>query len=151
MDPFSITVGLVGTVAVAIHTSRRLKELIENLRDGPRQFAEAEKDVTSFTAVMISFEELFRGNGMLEPDGIISALVANIGETIGKCVKVLEDLENLIQRNVKPVPVGDEKVRFKWRTFTAPLRDNPKDIKELMNRLESGKSMLTMTLTAINT
>ena len=60
MDPFSLTIGAISVVAVALHSARRCKELLDSIIDSPRSLQAARKDVVAYYDILSSIEAFTR-------------------------------------------------------------------------------------------
>lgn len=145
MDPLSIFSGVVGTVAVALHASRRLYELIDGIANGPTELVAMHRDTNELFHILASLESIVREKESKE-DKDISDVIQRLNQPLDNCMETLKALETLIQKSVKPT---GELRKSRWRTFASTFRE--KELKGLTDQLSSGKLTLDLALTTINT
>ncbi len=145
MDPLSIIAGISGTAAVALHTSRRLWELVDGIVNGPTELVAMRRDTRDLFNILASLEPVLREKENQE-DKDISDVIRRLNQPLDNCMETLKALEVLIQKSVKPT---GELRKSKWRTFASTFRE--KELKGLTDQLASGKLTLELALTTINT
>jgi hypothetical protein len=145
MDPLSIIAGVVGTTAVALHTSRRLWELIDGIVNGPTQLVALRRDARDLFNILASLEPVARERESKE-DKDVSDVIQRLNQPLDNCMETLKALEILIQKSVKPT--GELK-KSRWRTFASTFRE--KELKSLTDQLASSKLTMELALTTINT
>jgi hypothetical protein len=145
MDPLSIVAGVLGTVGVALHLSRRVFEQINGIINGPTELATLRGDTSALLEILAGLEPILREKEIKEDKDIFD-VVQRLNKPLDNCMATLKDLEVLIQKNV--THTGELK-KSKWRSFKSSFRE--KDWKSLADQLANGKLTLGLALTTINT
>ena len=150
MDPFSLTVGAVSVVAVAIHSARRCKELIDSIIDGPRQLMSARRDIVAYHDILASidvftreYKSQFSSEG--EKDQLIIELVTMLEPLLNDDVETLGKVETLVKKYTKP---SIENGKNKWSNFKALFREI--DLTDLMDRVRNEITTLTLVMSTLN-
>ncbi|KAG8525604.1 uncharacterized protein KY384_009248 [Bacidia gigantensis] len=149
MDPLSVAASIVGILAAAAKTSSVLTDSIRNTRGAPKLAHNVLEDVNSLRAVLSSLQEYILGTAKLPQAQASLILVEQVVVTLGDCVKLFSELEDLLGSS------NEDKTfraleRLKWAF-------NDSKIAELQSRLEKNKTSLfgisksmTDTETAVN-
>ena len=155
MDPFSLTIGAIGVVAVALHSARRCKELLDSIIDSPRTLQTARKDVVAYYDILSSIEAFTREHkshsrhgvesGESGKDGLINELMKGLEPLLKEDVETLGKLEALVSRYTRP---STEVGKVRWSNFKAIFVE--KDLKELMERVRYEETTLGLVMTTFN-
>ena len=140
VDPISI----ISAVAIALHATNKLADLVDGLREAPREIQNVAADSKSICDILDTlkgFLEEHRDSRSDLPREILQSLQIPLENT---CWTV----DELIGK-IKPFVTEEGEVRkskwvgIKWSFYQ-------KDIKQLGLQLSNGKSTLSMTLAVVN-
>jgi Fungal N-terminal domain of STAND proteins len=137
-DPISI----ISAIAIGLHACNKLFDLVEGIRDSPREIQNVLADSRSICDILDALRRFLEENKDSElPSEIIQSLYIPLENTRW----VVEELVG----KIKPfVTERGELKRSKWTGFKWSY--NQKDVKQLGAQLSNGKSTLNMTLAVIN-
>jgi hypothetical protein len=147
MDPVSIVSAasaILGIVAVALHSTRRMIEFIDGIQGAPQAVKALSRDLSALEKVLQTL------NGVLRhPDFHGNArhheLAALLRDPLDNCTLALEDISLAIKPYTKPW--GSSR-KSKWRGFAWSFRE--KEIVTLQRMLMSYKSSLNMAVAVAN-
>ncbi len=137
-DPISI----ISAVAVGLHGAKRLYDLVEGIRDSPREVRNVSADSRSICDILNALKEFLEEDKQSDlPTEIIQSLYIPLENTRW----AVEELVGKIQ------PFVTEKGglnKSKWGGIKWSFCQ--KEVKQLGVQLSNGKSTLNMTLAVVN-
>ena len=140
MDPVSITIGVIGTAGVTLHSARRVYELISGVKGAPSAVNDLSRDVEALRDTLESLQGMFCKNDPQK--GLIQdKIMLSLQKPLDNCTATLLELETKIIPFVKKASNGKISV---WRGFIWTFRE--KDIGHLQNNLMSHKQSLDIAL-----
>ena len=140
VDPISI----ISAIAIALHATNKLFDLVDGLREAPREIQNVAADSRSICDILGTLEKFLeehRESGSELPIEILQSLHIPLENT---CWTV----DELVSK-IKPFVTDQGEVRkskwvgIKWSFYQ-------KDVKQLGLQLSNGKSTLSMTLAVVN-
>jgi hypothetical protein len=137
-DPISI----ISAVAIGLHAVHKLHDLVERIRDSPREIQNVSADSSAICHTLDALKQFLEENKDAElPSEIIQSLHIPLENTRW----VAEELIGKIQ------PFVSEKGELK-KSRWGGIRWSyyQKDVKQLGAQLSNGKSTLNMTLAVVN-
>ena len=151
-DLLSIIAGVLAIATATIQSSKRICELVSDIRECPKEIAAITRNAQAFCTVLSSLSALLRDDDVKEiisGDDIMFDMIENLKDPLEHCRLVLEGLTVKIQKHTKPNVNGKgfrlNAAYLKWGILTKG------EIKDLQLRLESTKSTLNGALDALTT
>lgn len=148
-DPFSIIAGVISIATVAAQSSQALSNLIDNIREAPREIRAVARDVHAYRSIVSSLKIAVEERDVKSAVSGDAALV----EMIGNLSYPLNTFEEALQSLVSRMLIGfgrsesnafrKSTLNVKWGFFAR------KEVKELQSRLEAAKSTLNAALETI--
>jgi hypothetical protein len=138
-DPISI----ISAVAIGLHAVHKLHDLVERIRDSPREIQNVTADSSAICHTLDALKQFLEENKESElPSEIVQSLHIPLENTRW----VAKELIGKIQ------PFVNEKGELKKSKWTAGLRwsYSQKDLRQLGAQLSNGKSTLNMSLAVVN-
>lgn len=152
MDPFSILAGVVGIATAGVQGSKKLYELLDDVRSGPDEIFTISQDAHALFAVMHSLEIALKREdlqALVQDDDEIIDAVENLQQPLRNCQRILTQLMDEIAGRLKPHPDGDgyrlSSYDLKWGMVTKG------HVRNIMRRLDSNKATLNTGMGAITT
>lgn len=147
MDPISIASAasaILGIVAVALHSTRRMIEFIDGIQGAPQAVKALLRDLNALEKVLQTLNDVLR-HPDFQGNARRSELAALLQDPLDNCTLALEDISLAIKPYTKMV--GSSK-KSKWRGFTWSFRE--REIVTLQRMLMSYKSSLNMAVAVAN-
>ena len=137
-DPISI----LSAVAIGLHATNKLYDLIDGIRDAPREIQKVSADARSICEILDALKNFLEENKNSElPTEIIQSLCIPLENTRW----AVEDLVG----KIKPfITEKGEIKRSRWGGIRWSYYQ--KDLNQLGVQLSNGKSTLNMTLAVVN-
>jgi Fungal N-terminal domain of STAND proteins len=143
-DPVSLTFGVIGTLAVALHAVRRAKDLAENIEGAPRSINDIAVDLRTLANVLENLESELRA-APYHDAGVKVRIVRLLEEPLKNCGEVADVITTKLGPFIRRGPDGRQK---KWRGLMWFYRE--KEFSDLAALLASYKSSLEIALGAAN-
>jgi len=150
-DPLSVIASVLTVGTAALHGSRKLYELLEDINGAPAQFTAIARDSKAFHAIVASLESSlnnFTVNSVLREDAELRTMVGNLEEPIRHCSLALELITVKVEKNFKP---ANAKKGVKFKISDLKWYFSKKGVKELMDSLGHEKATLGIALDAVMT
>jgi hypothetical protein len=145
MDPFTITTGIIGTTAIAIHSARRLKEFIDSIQGAPETVHNLSEDVEALRVALQSLHDLMH-HGEVESNPAQKQFLKQLHAPLQHCNKACNQIEEAIRPLTK---LSDTSKSRKWkRALLWTKKKN--EILTLQNFLVSYKSSLDIAINSAN-
>jgi hypothetical protein len=147
MDPVSIASAasaILGIVAVALHSTRRMIEFIDGIQGAPQAVKALLRDLNALEKVLQTLNDVLR-HPDFQGNARRTELATLLRDPLDNCTLALEDISLAIKPYTKMV--GGSK-RSKWRGFTWSFRE--REIVTLQRMLMSYKSSLNMAIAVAN-
>jgi hypothetical protein len=147
MDPLSIASAasaVLGIVAVALHSTRRMMEFIDGIQGAPQAVKALSRDLSALETVLQALDDVLR-HPDFQGNARRTALATLLRDPLDNCTLALDDISLAIRPYTKTV--GSSK-KSKWRGFTWSFRE--KEILTLQRMLMSYKSSLNMAVAVAN-
>jgi Fungal N-terminal domain of STAND proteins len=142
MDPLSIIAGTTGTVSFAIASAAMLNNFINSILDAPADIAEIARDVDALSKILNTLQ------GWLEKDVIRPSAARSLSESLNACVTSMNQLRLAIQPYTKETP--SNRATLKWHSsFRWTFKRQ--EIRGLRDKLQHGKTTLSISISIINT
>ena len=141
MDPLSIITGTTGTVSFAIASATMLNNFINSILDAPADIAAIARDVDALSKILNTLQ------GWLEKDVIRPSAARSLSESLNACVTSMNQLRLAIQPYTKVNP--SNRAILKWRSFGWTFKKQ--EIRDLRDKLQHGKTTLSISISIINT
>lgn len=139
VDPVSI----VSLLALGLQAANKLLDLVEDVRDAPREIQSISDDSRSICEILFTLDGFLRENKESQlPADIAQSLHVPLANTRTAADKLVDKIKPLVR----------EKGESKTSKWVAGIRwsFSQKDVKQLGEQLSNGKSTLSMTLAVIN-
>lgn len=137
-DPISI----VSAIATGLHATHKLYDLVEGIRDAPREIQNVSVDSRSICDILDTLKRFLDENKDSElPTEIIQSLHIPLEETRWAAEELVGKIRPFVTEK------GDLK-KSKWTGIKWSYYQ--KDVKQLAAQLSNGKSTLNMTLAVVN-
>jgi len=146
MDPISITVGVIGTAAVALHAVHRLIEFVEIIKGAPKAVSDILTDLKALAKLLEGLETTLSCTvtGTTE---VQTRMLRLLDEPLQNCKQLVSDVRDKLSTFVEPL--SSDKKRVKWKkSFGWYNREN--EFTGLQKLLSSYKSSLEIALSAAN-
>lgn len=131
-----VAFGVIGTAGIALHSARRIYELVSDIKGAPAAIHNVAGDVKALSDVLETLQTILH---TLEQPGQLK-IVPILQKPLDNCVETLHDIEIEIKPHVKA-----QAGRFNvWKGFVWAFRE--KDILALQNRLSAHKATLDVSI-----
>lgn len=138
VDPIGLSIGLIGLVATAWHTARRVNEFVESIEGAPKAISALSKEVNSLTAILSNLRELMaREEQAKNPNQLRFVRLLEI--PLENCTRVLHEIQIFLQPFVK----SDSR----WKAFAWRFKQS--GLQTLQNLLIAYKGSLEIAITTI--
>jgi hypothetical protein len=144
VDPFGITAGVIGVALSALHSARRLKELIDGIQGAPEAVRALSEDLYALQDVLKSLNTLLQDARFTGRRGRAEAMPA-LEPHLKNCADTLDSMFLAIARHTKSS--GDPS-KSKWSSFVWYFRE--KELLTLQNRLKTYKMSLDLAVSIAN-
>jgi hypothetical protein len=143
-DPLSISAGVIGTLAFALHSARRTISFIDSIRGAPTVIRALSTDLHTLEHVLGTLGELLNHPDFRDNPRRLD-FVALLRDPLQLCTATLDS----ILGRLKPYtwPTGDARTS-KWRGFSWFLHE--KDIISLQKTLTNHKASLEIAIAVAN-
>jgi len=91
-----VALGLVGTVAVALHSARRIKEFIDTIQGAPRAVYDLSNDLAAFKDVLEILQTLLGSDEILQSRAQRQMLTV-LEQPLHLCVGLLQKLDGMLK------------------------------------------------------
>ena len=144
MDPFSITVGVVGLTTFVLHSARRVNEFVDGIQGAPDAINILSRDLHAFAHVLESLSTMLTEPAFRQLPAR-KQIELRLEEPLNNCVDTLERIREGIKPFVKTSGVAR---KSKWRGFIWTF--NEKEILTLRETLMHYKSTLEIAISIAN-
>ena len=131
-----VTFGVIGTAGIALHSARRVYELVADIRGAPEAVHNVSRDVNALSNALEMLQTMLRT--FQEPEQL--KMVPMLQTPLDNCVEILHDIEIKIKPHVK-AQAGRLNV---WKGFVWAFRE--KDILAMQNTLLVHKQSLDIAI-----
>ena len=152
MDSISILACVVETATTGVQSSKKLYELLDDVKNGPEEMYTISQHARALHAIMYSLEVALKDDdlqSLIEDDHELINAVENLQQPLRNCHRMLAQLMIKIAGRLKPQPDGNgfrfSSYDIKWAMFTK------RDVKSILRRLEANTSALKTGVGAITT
>ena len=145
-----IIASIAGIATAAIVTSKKLYELVDDVKEGPEEIGHIARDAHAFYSIVFSLQLALKEEdirSIVRDDAAILQMIQNLQRPLTNCETVLGKIRAKIERHLKPHPRGFRmsSIDLKWGLITKS------EIKDLLRKLEATKSTLDNALAAVTT
>lgn len=144
MDPLSVTAGVIGIAAVALHSTKRMMEFIDGIQGAPQAVKALSRDLNALEKVLQNLNDVL-GHPDFQDNQRHTELAMLLKDPLDNCTLALDDISLAIRPYTKTSGTSG---KSKWRGFTWSFRE--KEIATLQKMLMSYKSSLTMAIAVAN-
>jgi hypothetical protein len=144
MDPMSVTASVIGIAAVALHSTKRMMELIDGIQGAPQAVKALSRDLSALEKVLQKLNDVL-GHPDFQENERRTELATLLQDPLDNCTLALDDISLAIRPYTK---LSGTLGKSKWRGFTWSFRE--KEIATLQRMLMSYKSSLTMAVAVAN-
>ena len=131
-----VAFGVIGTAGIALHSARRVYELIADIRGAPEAVHSVSRDVKALSNALEMLQTMLRT--FHEPEHL--KMVPMLQTPLDNCVEILHDIEIKIKPHVK-AQSGRLNV---WKSFVWTFRE--KDILAMQTTLLAHKQSLDIAI-----
>jgi hypothetical protein len=131
-----VAFGVIGTAGIALHSARRVYELVSGIRGAPEAVNNVSRDVKALANALEMLQTMLRT--FHEPEQL--KMLPMLQLPLDNCVEILHDIEIKIKPYIKS-QAGKPGV---WRGFIWTFRE--KDILTLQNTLLAYKQSLDIAI-----
>src|SRR5271170_2943417 len=144
MDPFSITTGVVGAAAVALHSARHVNNFIDGIQGAPRAVSALSKDLQALKNVLETLNTLVNqvhlSGGTARTD-----FIPLLKPPLENCTTALESILLAVKPYTKP---SGESKKSRWRGFVWTFRE--REVLMLQKTLMDYKMSLDIAISVAN-
>ena len=139
-DPLSITAGAVGILGFALHSSRRLLDLINGLQGAPKDIAALSTDLKAL------YEVLAVLMGMQDELARNASLCNCLQPPLENCLDVFEEFTTALNTYTLTTREGTRKIRS-WKNVAWVLKE--KEIQLFRDTIVTYKASLSLAVSAM--
>ena len=143
-EPFAVIATIAGLAAVALHSARKTKELIDSVVDAPNIVADIANNVKLLEAVLVAIGTLLAEYQRTSSDARVLDFLRMMDPPLQKCTITLNELKVLIGRCVRHRGRGGRS----WHRGTLRWKFTEKKIRSHLRTLETFKASLQLALAA---
>jgi Fungal N-terminal domain of STAND proteins len=143
-DPASIVFGVIGTAAIALHSARRVKELLDSIEGAPSTVSALSKDVIALGKVLEILDTTVKTPNFANV-GAHTQILTLLHDPLQNCTEVLNLLDARLTAYTK---ASSNKRMKKWRGLAWAFRE--KEFLDLQTLLISYKTSLDIAISATN-
>lgn len=112
-DPASLAFEVVGTVAVAVHTTRKAQQFIDSIHGAPRAISALSADLAALGNVLDILNDMLK-RGEAFSNRIQNQMIALLEVPLRNCTETLNEVSNLLE----PFAKASSSAKItKWRGF----------------------------------
>lgn len=139
-DPFSIVAGVAGIVAPAVHSTRVLLDVIQEISDAPAVVIGLKEDIQLVRATLESLQAVSESQWATLNSAVIEHSKTTIRICSESCDRFTANLENWTRRS------GNDKLSFQDRATVGFLKQ--RQIKSMSEQLQKHRSVLKLVIGA---
>ena len=143
-EPFSVIATIAGFAAVALHSARKTKDLIDSVVDAPKTIADIAVNVTLLEPILSGLGTSLADYERTRPDAKVVESLRWLGPPLQECTTTLDELKIVIGPFIRLHDGGSRR----WHRGILRWKFTEKKVQSHLRTLETFKASLQLALAA---